>query len=697
MTYEIDICGLKRDLPICKLNKDLAIGAFVIFGDVELTEHCAKELLKRAPEFDYLIAPEAKSIPLVYEMSRQSGKKYFLARKNAKAYMSGVFEVKVQSITTFGVQTLCIDTADAEAMKGKRIVILDALRGFALMGIALANYPEFSLWTFLSGDEQMTMASGSVDQTVHWWMYLLEVTKDENNEVTIDKLSDNGEDWIGFRSIRREETNDAYIYYFDFGDEYEARRINVDAIEDDSLGYIFWSGYEYTPPEDQTTSLQDIYESDGKEFTGLVAGYSEQPVNFPDVDNTDTFGNDDVRFGSLHIASITPSLDTVTKRPVEMNVMENLPEISCFDFIKDIFYMNGALPRVDKDGKTIVAMYYNQLRDRMLSGECVDWSDKLISGKDQASLSKYENTNFGQRNYFEMGYSRREKTEEDKRDELELYGEGYGTVGIADSLLADEKSVYKSKFFPGLRQDIAYPLVMTGRTIKAWDGEKHVVTTTNPLYGYLNIRTLDEEYEDTENWMKRPLLRKNGKDFKHIRMNAFEPFEDIDDLFGYLGAILENYTCVKEKMLLNEFDLRDFDESVPVYLHKYNAFFAVSSIQRDKTGLSTVELILLPYVEPTYKDSEETEEQAESFSYEILNAFLSFKLNLTRTYTSNVCPLMYDIFVNNRNEGWSTTYNTLQEGLEEHGYYLSKWVSPYNDKWDEQPYTLEFTINEKVS
>ncbi len=125
MTYAIDICGMKRDLPICKLNDDLAIGAFVIFGDVELTVHCAAELLKRLPAFDYLIAPEAKAIPLVYEMSKQSGIKYFLARKKAKAYMSGVFEVKVQSITTFGVQTLCIDTADAEAMRGKRIVIVD--------------------------------------------------------------------------------------------------------------------------------------------------------------------------------------------------------------------------------------------------------------------------------------------------------------------------------------------------------------------------------------------------------------------------------------------------------------------------------------------------------------------------------------------------------------------------------------------
>ena len=126
MTYEIDIAGLKRDLPICKVTDDLYIGAFVMFGDVELTVHCAAELLKRAPEYDYLIAPEAKAIPLLYEMARQSGaENYFLARKVAKAYMSGVFKVDVKSITTAAVQTLIIDTADAEQIRGKRMLILD--------------------------------------------------------------------------------------------------------------------------------------------------------------------------------------------------------------------------------------------------------------------------------------------------------------------------------------------------------------------------------------------------------------------------------------------------------------------------------------------------------------------------------------------------------------------------------------------
>ncbi|MBQ8218097.1 MAG: adenine phosphoribosyltransferase [Oscillospiraceae bacterium] len=126
MTYEMDIAGLKRELPVCKVTDDLYIAAFVIFGDVELTVHSAEKLLERAPEYDYLIAPEAKAIPLVYEMARQSGaNKYFVARKKAKAYMQGVFSVDVKSITTDSVQTLILDQTDAEFIRGKRMLIID--------------------------------------------------------------------------------------------------------------------------------------------------------------------------------------------------------------------------------------------------------------------------------------------------------------------------------------------------------------------------------------------------------------------------------------------------------------------------------------------------------------------------------------------------------------------------------------------
>lgn len=126
MVYPITVAGVKRDLPLCKLNDNLTIAAFVIFGDVELTCACAKALLEKTPDFDYMVAPEAKAIPLIHEMARQSGRnEYFLVRKKKKAYMNGVFEVRDKSITTDGEQMLYMDGADAAKMKGKRVLILD--------------------------------------------------------------------------------------------------------------------------------------------------------------------------------------------------------------------------------------------------------------------------------------------------------------------------------------------------------------------------------------------------------------------------------------------------------------------------------------------------------------------------------------------------------------------------------------------
>ena len=124
--YHMTIAGCERDLPICPLNDKLSIGAFVIFGDCELTQACATELLKKAPEFDYLITAESKGIPLVYEMARQCGcKKWMLARKGVKLYMKDVIGVEVRSITTDHVQKLYIDGEDAALMKDKRILIVD--------------------------------------------------------------------------------------------------------------------------------------------------------------------------------------------------------------------------------------------------------------------------------------------------------------------------------------------------------------------------------------------------------------------------------------------------------------------------------------------------------------------------------------------------------------------------------------------
>lgn len=123
--YKITIAGLNRELPICKINDNLSIAALIMFNDVELTVAASGELLKKCPDFDIILTPEAKSIPLAYEMARQSGKPYLVARKGKKLYMHDPFSVSVKSITTDSEQQLWLDSNEGELMRGKKVLIVD--------------------------------------------------------------------------------------------------------------------------------------------------------------------------------------------------------------------------------------------------------------------------------------------------------------------------------------------------------------------------------------------------------------------------------------------------------------------------------------------------------------------------------------------------------------------------------------------
>lgn len=304
--------------------------------------------------------------------------------------------------------------------------------------------------------------SGKAELKDYWWIYILRFKQGkEDKEADIDTLSDESDDWMGLRSISREETDSEYIYKFDFGARYDVRKLSIDAADEDEVGLCFWSG-----------------------------SYAEGWVT-KDADNnvtaTGTKYSNTATFTYLRILSITPIVQ-FDGLPAEMDIIENLPDITCFDFIKNLFYLNGALPRVESDGTTITAMYYNQLRDRVVNGDALDWSNKLLSGTNENPTStKTYNSNFGCENYFLMAESEKDKTDEEKLKELEQYGTGYGQINIDDKRLDNEKTIFTSCFYPGLRTDLAYPNVLTGRTIKVWNGEKQVQSEVNPVFGYDNF------------------------------------------------------------------------------------------------------------------------------------------------------------------------------------------------------------------
>ncbi|XVG95772.1 phosphoribosyltransferase family protein [Eubacteriales bacterium KG125] len=126
MFYEIEICGLKRDLQLFPVTDDTAIAAFILFSDVEMTKASATALLAKAPDFDVILTAESKGIPLAYEMARQANTNdYVVARKKTKLYMEDVVMTEVKSITSDYVQTLYLGKRESDLLEGKRILIVD--------------------------------------------------------------------------------------------------------------------------------------------------------------------------------------------------------------------------------------------------------------------------------------------------------------------------------------------------------------------------------------------------------------------------------------------------------------------------------------------------------------------------------------------------------------------------------------------
>lgn len=125
--YNLKVAGLERKLAICEVNEHLDIAGFIMFSDVELTVACARELLKKVPDFDVIVTAESKGIPLAYEMARQvgNGMRYIVARKMPKLYMRDPISVDVRSITTAADQKLWLDRNEADYLSDKRILIVD--------------------------------------------------------------------------------------------------------------------------------------------------------------------------------------------------------------------------------------------------------------------------------------------------------------------------------------------------------------------------------------------------------------------------------------------------------------------------------------------------------------------------------------------------------------------------------------------
>ena len=126
--YDIDLAGRVERLDIAPVHPTLHIAGFVLLGNTELTNYCGKVLAEKLKdvEFDYIVCPEAKVLPLAQSVATQLGNKEFVVfRKGRKAYMLDAIETEVKSITTANVQKMVVDIKDANKIRGKKVLLLD--------------------------------------------------------------------------------------------------------------------------------------------------------------------------------------------------------------------------------------------------------------------------------------------------------------------------------------------------------------------------------------------------------------------------------------------------------------------------------------------------------------------------------------------------------------------------------------------
>lgn len=361
---------------------------------------------------------------------------------------------------------------------------------------------------------------------------------------------------------------------------------------------------------------------DGEQVGTAGNGYRVFEFNFSlenggerlSCENLKATNNNVMRGGSLifvfshrlaHVYTMQKDIEVFLKNsdkciePHNIDVISNLPDISCLNFVKSLFYMMGSFPYVNGN-QEIVPRFYAEIRDNLNSGNVYDWSTKLPgSASDMPSEIKFATTDFAQSNYYIMKSDELEATYDPEDVDEDVYASGVGCLTVENSTLEKSKTVIQVPFFPPYTLNRKYPSYDTGNTTKCWtladeadSKERNTVynrlefCTPEPALGVVSDRALTQDLNTGEKVVKGHAMT----------MEIWNGFGTIlaNESYNYLQQIIEKPFVIKENLLLNEFDLMNLEYTRPIYLDKYNSYFAIVSIQRDSKGKCICELIKLP-------------------------------------------------------------------------------------------------------
>lgn len=309
-----------------------------------------------------------------------------------------------------------------------------------------------------------------------------------------------------------------------------------------------------------------------------------------------------------HIFSMQKDIEVFLKNsntcisPHNIDVISNLPDISCMTFVKSLFFMMGAFPSVNSN-QEIIPKFYTEICDNLKSGNVIDWSSKLPgSASDMPTEINFASSDFAQRNYYIMKSDDLESAYDPENVSDDVYASGIGCLSVENSTLEMTKTVIQVPFFAPYILNRKFPSYETGGTIKCWTlkdeadaNERNSIYNRlefckpEPALGIIKDRDIIQELNTGEATIKGHAMT----------MEIWNGFDSLltNDSFAYLQKIVCKPFVIKETMCLNEFDLLDIDYARPIYLDKYNSYFAIVSILRDGNGKCKCELLKLPEAE----------------------------------------------------------------------------------------------------
>lgn len=289
--------------------------------------------------------------------------------------------------------------------------------------------------------------------------------------------------------------------------------------------------------------------------------------------------------GLLDISKLEITPKNVEEDPPHyQDLIANLPEVTCMDFIKSLFYQIGSFPKILPNGN-ITAFGYNDFKENIK--KAYDWTGRVMN-LEHENISWKVGSFSGKSKYL----MKSDSEGKDKDDIFEIYDyddvyeQANGKVVLNSDYEKKETTVVTLPWYAPFIQAAEMPNANTGNTMKYWVYGKDEGKAAKPCYGMLYTKEIEYDDRKTE----------GVETIKVMAMDVWNGFKDIEinPNYKFLCDMLKNPIVVKCEVKLNAFDLKELDLSIPAYLNEYNSYFCIIKVERSSDGKCTAELLRIP-------------------------------------------------------------------------------------------------------